>query len=316
SHPEHGYYRTRDPLGAGGDFVTAPEISQMFGEMIGIWLHACCGERREPIRLVELGPGHGTLMADALRVLRSTVCETDVWLIETSPVLRRMQASKVPAARWAPSLDAVPAGPTLIVANEFFDALPVHQYLHTDQGWRECMIGTASGQFSRGLSGARPMDLDARDWAEHSPAADAVAAQIAQRLAVHGGAALIIDYGYTSEDRPPGPTLQAVRNHCRVDALDGPGETDLTWLIDMDRLADLATPPGGRARITNQGRFLAELGIGDRAAALARHRPDRADLIADALDRLTGREQMGTLFKALGIAAPGPWTLPAFESGT
>ncbi|MEM7423453.1 MAG: SAM-dependent methyltransferase, partial [Pseudomonadota bacterium] len=115
SHPEHGYYRTRDPLGAGGDFVTAPEISQMFGEMIGIWLHACCSERREPIRLVELGPGRGTLMADALRVLRSTVCEIDVWLIETSPVLRRMQASKVPAARWAPSLDAVPAGPTLIV---------------------------------------------------------------------------------------------------------------------------------------------------------------------------------------------------------
>lgn len=304
--PEHGYYATRDPLGAAGDFTTAPEISQMFGEMAGAWLAAVWEQAGRPalVRLVELGPGRGTLMADALRVIARTglADAAEVWFVETSPVLRDAQAGRVPGARWAASLAEVPEGPTLLLANEFFDALPVRQYLASAEGWRERMVGLSGGHLAWGLSAPLPGPAREGDWAEVSPAAEAVAAEAARRIAGHGGAALVIDYGYSAV-RPPGPTLQAVRAHARADPLEAPGEADLTWLVDFDRLARAFAPLATHA--TTQGAFLAALGIGARAEALALAAPGRAGEVADALERLTAPDRMGTLFRVLAAVPEG-----------
>lgn len=339
-HPEHGYYATRDPLGQAGDFTTAPEVSQMFGEMIGLWLV----ERWQAMgggstRLVELGPGRGTLMADALRVGARAGFAPDLWFVETSPALRAAQAERVPHAQWAERLADVPEGPALILANEFFDALPVHQFLATPEGWRERQIGLVGGALAWGLSAPlpggpgplrsaalsrcgppatkRPRALRspsdcaaAPGWAERSPMAEAVASEIAARVRA-GGAALLIDYGYGAADRPPGPTLQAVRAHRKADPLHAPGEADLTWLIDLDALAGEFR--GLETWHTTQGAFLARLGIGQRAAQLAAARPDQAEAVADALERLTGPDQMGTLFKVLAAVPPGRTAPPGFE---
>jgi NADH dehydrogenase [ubiquinone] 1 alpha subcomplex assembly factor 7 len=361
AHPRHGYYAARDPLGAAGDFVTAPEISQMFGEMIGAWAATVWhGMGRPAFRLVELGPGRGTLMADALRVLRAAGAAeaAEVWFVEASAPLRAEQALRVPGARWAGRLDEVPDGPAVVLANEFLDALPVRQFLKSAEGWRERMVGLASP----GGSGSPPGRLGApggevaprpqrpgergeasdpeggrsgggaalgwglseplpgRDaaapgaWREVSPAADAVATELARRLATAPGAALLIDYGYRAGDRPAGWTLQAVRRHARADPLESPGEADLTWLVDFDRLARTLGGRGAAVAVTTQGAFLARLGIGARAAALARARPDRAGEIADALERLTGENAMGTLFKVASAVAPGLPMPPGFEA--
>jgi SAM-dependent MidA family methyltransferase len=317
-HPEHGYYVTRDPLGLAGDFTTAPEISQMFGEMIGLWLAQVWQDagRPAPFRLVELGPGRGTLMTDALRAARAApgfAEAADLWLVETSPRLRAKQARRLPGAQWAERPEEVPAGPMLLVANEFFDALPVRQYLATLKGWCEKRIGIEQGRLVWGLGPPLAAAGDAPEgaWREESAAADAVAAQIAARIAAEGGAALIIDYGYRAAAQPPGFTLQALRRHAPADPLEAPGEADLTWLIDFDRLANTLAPLV--TATVPQGAFLARIGIGQRAAALAAARSSDAEAIADALERLTGPDQMGTLFKALAAWPAGQPAPPGFE---
>lgn len=314
SHPQHGYYATRDPLGATGDFTTAPEISQVFGEMLGVWVATVwAGMDRPEINLVELGPGRGTLMADMARVLTRAGCEPKVWLVETSPALRAEQAKRVPAANWAETLDDVPEGPMILVANEFLDTLPVHQYLRTPEGWREQQVGLSNDALALGLSAPVSDRETDRDWLEVSPMADAITAEIGQRLARHPSAALIVDYGYTATDVPPGPTLQALRKHEHVPPLHAPGECDLTWLIDFDRsrhLLDAHTATG----LTSQGAFLAAMGIGPRAQSLAQAAPQNADAIADALERLTTPDQMGTLFKVLAAVSPGLPPPPGFEA--
>ncbi|MEM6678336.1 MAG: SAM-dependent methyltransferase [Pseudomonadota bacterium] len=312
--PAAGYYRTRDPLGRSGDFTTAPEISQMFGELIGLWLadRLARHEGARP-RLVELGPGRGTLMADALRAA-GPLQTLPLSLVETSRPLRAAQASRLPQAVWHETLEAVPDEPLLLVANEFLDALPVRQYLADDRGWREVQVGLAGAGLGFGLSGRIPragLQPAPGDWAEESPAAEGIVASLAARIAHRGGAALIIDYGYREADRPAGPTLQAIKDHARADPLAAPGEADLTWLIDFDRLAAVARdavdePHAIAVHVTTQGAFLAQLGIGLRAAALARARPEEAGAIADALERLTSETAMGTRFKVMAITPAGP----------
>ncbi|MEM1297854.1 MAG: SAM-dependent methyltransferase [Pseudomonadota bacterium] len=307
AHPEHGYYATRDPLGVAGDFTTAPEISQMFGEMIGVWVASVAPA--DSFRLIELGPGRGTLMADVLRVLEQAEMRPEVWLVETSPALRAEQAIRVPNAHWADRLEQVPDGPAVILANEFLDALPVHQYLRAADGWRERLVGLRDGRLTWGLSEPLPGRDAAPEgaWTEKSPQADAALEQLAARLGASPGAALIVDYGYTALDRPNGPTLQAAKDHAYADALEGPGEADLTWLVNFDRAA---TALGGQ--VTTQGAFLAAMGIGARAQALASASPEEAGAVADALERLTAPEQMGTLFKVLGAVSPGLPAPPGF----
>jgi len=303
-HPVHGYYATRDPLGAAGDFTTAPEISQMFGEMIGVWVAGAWAALGRPgVRLVELGPGRGTLMADVLRVLARAGAAPEVWLVETSPVLRTAQAARVPGAHWAERLEDVPAGPLILLANEFLDALPVHQFLQSPEGWRARQVGLDDGRLIWGLSGPVPLQAREAGWAERSPAADGVLAEIRRRLDAGPGAALIVDYGYDAADRPAGPTLQALSGHAPADPLAAPGEADLTWLLDFDHVA-AALGPGTVCMA--QGTFLAGLGIGARAEALARAAPGRADEIADQLERLTSPDRMGTLFKTAARIAPAP----------
>ncbi|MEM7498112.1 MAG: SAM-dependent methyltransferase [Pseudomonadota bacterium] len=320
-HPEYGYYMTRDPLGTQGDFTTAPEVSQMFGEMIGLWL----AERLEHLgrpapALVELGPGRGTLMVDALRAA-APLRALPLWLVETSPVLRAAQTTRLPGATHAAAFEEVPEGPILLIANEFLDALPVHQFVSDGAVWREIRVGLdANGALARGLSAQLPgRDCAPKgSWAEESPTADRIVAEAARRIAAHGGAALFVDYGYDAADRPAGPTLQALRGHARADALEEPGMADLTWLPDFDRLARLAADAAPvTVHRSSQGAFLAALGIGQRAASLAARIPSEAGTIADALERLCGPGEgaMGTRFKVLAITPSGA-TPPGFAEPT
>ena len=192
----------------------------------------------------------------------------------------------------------------ILVANEFFDALPVHQYLRTQQGWRERQVGLDGERLIWGLSGVLPVapGTDRGDWYERSPQSEIVLDQIAARLRTSAGGALVIDYGYTLVDRPSGPTLQAVKGHDHADPLAEPGDADLTWLPDFDALAARL---GRRARVSEQGAFLASLGIGPRAQQLVDRNPGQADAIADALERLTAPDQMGRLFKVASVLSGG-----------
>lgn len=325
-HPDHGYYMTRDPLGAKGDFITAPEVSQMFGELVGLWL-ADCWMRQvspSPFRLVELGPGRGTLTADALRAMKSVPGMADaaqIHFVETSPALRAEQEARVPDATWHDRLADVPAGPTFLIANEFFDALPVRQFVRTAQGWCERHVALAEGtsagtpRFAFTLSPVPLKDESAipqgarsapeGSIAELSPASTAIAQEIATRIAGHGGAALIIDYGHAGS--AAGDTLQAVRGHDFTDPLENPGEADITAHVDFEMIA-AAAQAGGCAAFgpVEQGRFLAEIGIQARAEALARKATtSQARDIETALERLTAPDQMGSLFKVLGLLPAG-----------
>lgn len=311
--PEHGYYVTRDPLGAAGDFVTAPEVSQMFGEIVGAWLIDVWrrGGAPDPVNLVELGPGRGTLMADILRVARHApdfLAALSVHLVETSPVLRERQAEALQSAGAAPSWHAafrdVPVGPTLLVANEFFDALPIRQFVRLD-AWRERVVGL--DQRDRLVFGIGPDVLRYGPEAppgsifEVRPVADALIAEIAGRIAAEGGAALVIDYGHA--ESAPGETLQAVRQHAFADPLAAPGQADLTAHVDFAALARAARRSGGACHgpIT-QGAFLTALGLEARAARLAAT-ADQAtrQALTDAVERLAGPEEMGSLFKVLAL---------------
>ena len=292
------YYATRDPLGARGDFTTAPEVSQMFGELVGAALGDCWKHAGAPENAiyVELGPGRGTLASDALRVLRGGGFSGELHFVETSPVLRELQAKAVPDARSHQSIDEIPEKPLLLVANEFLDALPVRQFV----GGTERRVAVAAG----GLAFDRDGEI-----IEISPARDEAVRVIATCLSAMGGVALIIDYGH--ERSAPGDTLQAVRGHAYAPVLASPGEQDLTAHVDFEALAKAARSAG--AEVTSaisQGEWLNLLGIGARAATLAQANPERGEELAAAVQRLTGKGEMGELFKVLGIHAPD-WPRPA-----
>ena len=326
AHPTGGYYMTRDPLGAGGDFVTAPEVSQMFGELLGLWAAAMWFDLGSPatINLVELGPGRGFLMADALRAARSAprfLAALRVTLVEISPVLEAAQREALApsgiAVAWKRSFDEVAAGPMILIANEFFDALPVRHYVKQPRGWFERLVGLeADGRFVFGLAQAPEASIrvDAADGEvlEINAAAHRIAAAIGARIARQGGAALIIDYGHARTGF--GETLQAVRGHAYADPLVAPGEADLTAHVDFDAIGRAARASGAATfGPLGQGRFLKRLGIDTRADALRRHADaQQAKAIDAALTRLVGGPEvqgMGDLFKAFAIVQndrPGP----------
>lgn len=292
------YYATRDPLGAAGDFTTAPEISQMFGELVGAALADCWNRAGAPADAIyaELGPGRGTLAADALRVLRTAGFAGEAHLVETSPVLRDRQREMVPDAHWHEAIGDLPPRPMLLVANEFLDALPIRQQV----GGVERRVVVAGG----GLTFDRDGEI-----AESSPARDAAVTAVARHLADHSGCALIVDYGHAAS--APGDTLQAVRRHGFAPVLANPGEQDLTAHVDFAAVANAAREAGAAVTpLATQGEWLNRLGIGARAAALADASPDRAGELAEAVQRLTGRDQMGSLFKVLAIHSPD-WPAPA-----
>ncbi|PTQ13579.1 methyltransferase [Sphingomonas oleivorans] len=313
------YYATRDPLGAGGDFVTAPEISQMFGELIGLALADLWDRAGRPaVRYVELGPGRGTLAADALRAMRRIGLAPLVHFVETSPVLRAAQAERVPDARWHNGIDDLPDdAPLIIVANEFFDALPIRQFIRTEAGWREQMV-QAQGDGFLLQPGSDPQDdaipASLRDSSpgsivETAPQAAAIMGALGRRLAAQGGAMLVFDYGHAGP--AIGDTLQSVRAHGFADPLAEPGTRDLTAHVDFTALADAARAGGATpSRLVPQGEWLVTLGIAQRAAALARSAPSRAEEIAVAHRRLTAADQMGQIFKAMAFTASG-WPTPA-----
>ncbi|MBM6592763.1 class I SAM-dependent methyltransferase [Microvirga pudoricolor] len=325
------YYATRDPLGADGDFTTAPEISQMFGELVGLWLAEVwtAMDRPATVRVVEIGPGRGTLMADALRaarILPGFQAALDVHLVETSPALRERQRAVLAGsgltAQWHDDLESLPDGPVLLVANEFFDALPVRQYVATDRGWCERLVGIEGAALTFGLR-AEPESLPQRprrpgDVLEVPLASIAIARALGRRIARDGGAALLIDYGYWGPAL--GDTLQALRRHEYVDPLAEPGEADLTTHVDFHHLARAAAAEGARAHgLATQGDFLHALGISARAEALKRRAsPPQAESIERALARLTncGETGMGSLFKVLALSHPGLESLPGLPVGT
>ncbi|MEW4449274.1 SAM-dependent methyltransferase [Qipengyuania sp. JC766] len=306
------YYATRDPLGGAGDFVTAPEISQMFGELIGLWLADMWinSGREEPVSYVELGPGRGTLAKDALRAMKRYGLEPAVHFVETSRTLREVQLAAVPQAQWHDDVSTLPwDDPLLVVANEFFDALPVRQLVRTEEGWRERMIALDGDDFVF-VAGKQPMDaampagagdLPPGSIVETCPAAAAVAYELFHRLAEQGGCALVFDYGAQRPDA--GSTLQAVRAHRKVDPFETPGSADLTAHVDFGTLANIAESRGLRNLGTvGQGDWLRALGVEARAQALAKAAPHYAEDIDAAMHRLIDADQMGRLFKAMGVA--------------
>ena len=321
-HPEHGYYTTRDPLGRGGDFTTAPEISQMFGELLGLALAQAWLDQGAPtgIVLAELGPGRGTLMADILRATRAVPgfhAALSVHLVEASPVLRMLQAKAVPQATWHDTVATLPQGPLFLVANEFFDALPIRQFIRAGDGWAERLVTVTDGALAFALSPPTPvpalthrLSLPEGTLVEHCPALAPIMAEIGRRIARNGGAALLVDYG---DWDGTGDTLQALRAHSFDPPLAHPGEADLTAHVDFKALADHAAPARATPMAT-QGAFLTHLGIAHRAAALAQRLdgPARECHLA-AYRRLTHPAEMGHLFKIIGIAPQDAPPLPGLD---
>jgi SAM-dependent MidA family methyltransferase len=291
------YYATRDPLGVAGDFTTAPEVSQMFGELVGAALADCWKRAGEPddATYVELGPGRGTLAADALRVLRQSGFAGDVHLIETSPVLQEVQRETIGDALWHETIDGLPPTPSLIVANEFLDALPIRQHV----GGLERRVGFVGGHLA--------FDRDG-EIVETSPARAEAVEALAKHVVGHGGAALLIDYGHAAS--APGDTLQAVRDHRHAPVLEAAGEQDLTAHVDFEAVARSAKDAGASVtELTSQGRWLRALGIEARAGALSQSNPRRAEEVHAALHRLTAADEMGELFKVIAIHSPA-WPRP------
>ncbi|MBV8976885.1 MAG: SAM-dependent methyltransferase [Alphaproteobacteria bacterium] len=319
------YYAARDPFGRAGDFVTAPEISQVFGELLGLWCVQVWRDqnRPSPKRLVELGPGRGTLMADALRAAKLApefLDALDVVLVEASPLLRAKQEEllKGEKVQWQERFDSVPNDrPLLLLANEFFDALPIRQFVKTARGWCERMVTRAGDKLAFALAPVPVADAlipvdraDAPDGAvyEMCQPALAIVGEIARGVAAQGGGALIVDYGY---DAPAfGETLQAVRGHAFASVLDNPGDRDLSAHVDFAALAAAAEAEGASVYgPVSQAAFLEALGIAQRFEQLASHNRATASTLWAQLDRLVNAKQMGTLFKALAIlpkVAPRP----------
>ncbi|CTQ75205.1 class I SAM-dependent methyltransferase [Roseibium alexandrii] len=321
---EYGYYTTREPFGRKGDFITAPEVSQMFGELIG----AVCLKAYETLgapsnfQLVELGPGRGTLMGDFLRMAshRPEFLEAATLnLVEISPRLRQVQTQILRNTQLQPNFrntfQDVPDGPLIVIANEFFDALPIHQFVKTPNGWNERMVGLdASGRLEFGVGPAQlptdsipPAAMKAPEGSilETQPAANAVAEEIATRIAEYGGFALFIDYGYAQTG--PGDTLQALYRHAYDDVLAHPGEADLTAHVNFETLATAARRAGAiPLPLLTQGTFLLQSGLLERAGALgAGKTPADQDTIRDVVERLAAPDEMGDLFKVLAIAPKG-----------
>lgn len=322
--PTGGYYATRAAIGAEGDFVTAPAVSQMFGELLGLWAAETWDRlgRPSPVLLVEIGAGDGTLMADALRAARLVPAfleAVDLRLIEPSNRQFAAQAERLAAHRptRARALAELPDGPAIVIGNEVLDCLPVRQFVRAERGWTERRVGLdPAGELAFGLQpclpppGA-PADLEPGLVWELSPAQAALGAELGGRIAEQGGAALLLDYGRSRPE--PGDTLQALARHRKVGPLETPGQADLTAWADFPAVAEAARAAGAAVSgPLEQGAFLRRLGIEHRAAALARARPDRADTVARQLERLTAPAGMGTLFKALAVHPP-TLTPPGFE---
>jgi len=334
THPQHGYYVNRDPLGSGGDFVTSPEISQMFGELIGLWMGSVWQQMGAPenVRIIELGPGRGTLMHDALRAAKIVKGFRDalvVHLVEVSPALQQVQQRMLEdldaAVLWHNAIEDVPPGPSIIVANEFIDALPVHQAVRQADGWHERVVSVApQGNLDFGVAreplpffeAAMPHELRrAPQGAIYEWRSDSVALELGRRART-GGAALIVDYGHAQFGL--GDTLQAVAAHSFADPLRSPGRADLTAHVDFQALAQCAESIGASVHgpIRQRDLFL-RLGIEQRAAALkANASRETADDIEIAFSRLIGEGStgMGELFKVLAIADPKFGDLPGFEA--
>jgi SAM-dependent MidA family methyltransferase len=320
--PEDGYYATRPAIGDEGDFITAPMISQMFGELIGVWAAASWELMGQPdqFRLIEMGPGDGTLMGDILRTVRHApgfLEAADVWLVETSPPLRALQADRLgDRVSWAGTLAGVPDGaPVILIANELLDCLPARQFVRTAIGWSEQVVGLdADGELAFGLAptpvAALLPDATPGQVFEQSAAQAALGAELGARIARDGGAALLIDYGRAEPGF--GDTLQALHRHEKVDPLDDPGHADLTVHADFPALMESAAAEGAATAILTQTDFLARMGIGARAEALVRAAPRRAGTIGRQLTRLIAADEMGELFKVCVIHSPD-WTPPAFE---
>jgi NADH dehydrogenase [ubiquinone] 1 alpha subcomplex assembly factor 7 len=324
--PQDGYYARHDPLGRAGDFITAPEISQIFGELIGLW----CADlwqrvgRPDPIILAELGPGRGTLMADLLRAAASVPAfrrALRLCLVEASPVLRAEQQRRLAAAepRFVDGVEALPQGPLLLLANEFLDALPIRQLVRGHSEWAERLVGVdAEGRLAFAEGPPNPVlsllvpnalrGLPPGTIVEICPAAAALAAALGERFAASTGAALFVDYGYFPSR--PGPTLSALRHHQPVGVFDSPGDADLSAHVDFAAIADAARIAGAAVwGPMPQGRFLAALGAEARLAALsARASSEQQALLESGLRRLIDPAEMGTLFKAMAVTSPG---LPA-----
>ena len=329
-----GYYATRQPFGAAGDFTTAPEISQMFGEMLGLWCVQVWHDQGQPKhkRLVELGPGRGTMMADALRAAKVApefLRGLEVVLVEASPALQKAQAAKLKESgaeiRWTTHFDdSLGDRPLFLLANEFFDAMPVRQYIKTERGWCERMVVAKNGALDFALAptptppaaipAARAGAPDGGAY-ESAPASTALAEAIARIVAEKGGGALLLDYGYDDEAaaRGYGETLQAVGGHQFADVLADPGENDLSAHVDFAALSEAARH-GGAAVYgpRGQGEFLADLGITGRAEQLMKTNPTAAQSLFGAVERLIGPDQMGNLFKALAILPPSAAKPPGF----
>jgi SAM-dependent MidA family methyltransferase len=320
------YYGTRDPLGQDGDFTTAPEISQMFGELVGLcladmWMRS--GRRPNPL-YIELGPGRGTLAADALRAMEGAALAPRAHFVETSPTLRERQKALIPHITHHDTIDSLPEeGPLLIVANEFFDALPIRQLVRSGQEWRERVVIAQTNEADETLrflpmpgyrqveAGIPAMAANAPEGAvlETPPAGAAIALMLAKRIARQGGCAIIIDYGY--EGPAIGDTLQAVRSHRFADPFVEPGESDLTAHVDFTVIGNMARQVDLKVLgPVGQGPFLQALGIDVRAAQLTQTSPARAEEIETARARLTASDQMGTLFKAMAFVHPD-WAEPA-----
>lgn len=331
-HPVHGYYMTRDPFGARGDFTTAPEISQMFGELIGLWAGQLWLDMGapSPVTLVEIGPGRGTLMADALRALSRAIpafrAAARVRMVETSPALQARQQAALAGCgfdlAWTSTVEEALAGPAIVLANELLDALPMRQFVATPEGWRERLVGLAEENGERlafGLSEVMRPGLPAAPAGtviERSPAQERLAAGVAAHVAAEGGAALFIDYGSAVDG--VGDTLQAVRAHRFVDPLLDPGEADLTTQVNFARIAAAGAAAGAAVHgPVTQGDFLRAIGLGQRAAALKlRATPEQAAEIDRAAERLASMAErgMGALFKAMAFSSPALPRLPGFDA--
>jgi len=305
------YYASRDPLGEQGDFITAPEISQMFGELIGLWLADLWVRMnsRKHIHYVELGPGRGTLAKDALTAAGRYDFAPQIHFVETSAALRAIQREAFPDCIHHHDLSTLPDdAPLLIVANEFFDALPVHQLVRSADGWFDRMVGLDGEAFTFCAGKERMDHLVPQSWVraaqgtmiETSPAAVAVMAEISRRLKEQGGAALIIDYGH--QELRSGATMQALKAHKKVDIFAHPGEADITAHVDFELLEQVAHQHGADViGVQYQGEWLRQMGIDTRLEALQRRNPRERDKLQRQYDRLVKDSEMGTLFKVLGL---------------